>query len=94
MIKSIQSKALKLWWTKGDKSKINANHFDRREIIMDALDAAKEPTDMLLPGLGFHGLSGRLKGFYAIKVTGNWRVIFRFDDGDAIDVDYVDYHGK
>ncbi len=44
------------------------------------------------PGWGFHKLRGDLKDFYAVKVSGNWRVIFRFEDGDAYDVDYLDYH--
>jgi proteic killer suppression protein len=94
MIKSIGNKALKRWWERGDQSRINPVHFPKIRRAMLALDAASQPTDMNLPGYGFHGLSGDLKGFYAVKVTGNWRVIFRFDGGDAIDVDYLDYHGK
>jgi proteic killer suppression protein len=47
---------------------------------------------MDLPGLGLHGLKGKLKGHYAVSVSGNWRVTFRFDGQDAMDVDYVDYH--
>lgn len=47
---------------------------------------------MDLPGLRLHPLSGDMKGFYAVNVSGNWRVIFRFGEGDAMDVDLVDYH--
>lgn len=47
---------------------------------------------MNVAGFGFHKLTGDLKGFHAVKVTGNWRIIFRFEDGDAFDVDHVDYH--
>jgi len=47
---------------------------------------------MNLPGLGLHPLKGSLKGFWAVMVSGNWRVIFRFENGNAIDVDYLDYH--
>ena len=47
---------------------------------------------MNLPGLGLHALTGDLAGYYAVRVSGNWRVTFRFEDGDATDIDYVDYH--
>ena len=47
---------------------------------------------MDLPGLRLHPLKGELKGFYAVDVSGNWRVVFRFNAGDAYDVDLVDYH--
>ena len=47
---------------------------------------------MDLPGFRLHGLKGLLKGHYAVSVSGNWRLTFRFEDGDAVDVDYVDYH--
>jgi proteic killer suppression protein len=47
---------------------------------------------MDLPGLRLHPLKGQMKGFHAVSVSGNWRVIFRFEDGHAVDVDYVDYH--
>ena len=94
MIGSIKNKALKRWWERGDQSRINPVHFPKVRRIMLALESAAQPTDMDLPGFGFHSLSGKLKGFYAVHVTGNWRVIFRFDGNDAIDVDYLDYHRK
>jgi proteic killer suppression protein len=47
---------------------------------------------MNAPGLHLHSLKGDLDGFYAVTVSGNWRVIFRFANGDALDVDYLDYH--
>ena len=50
------------------------------------------PQDMDLPGLGLHALKGRLKGHYAVSVSGNRHVTFRFAGPDAVDVDYVDYH--
>lgn len=60
--------------------------------LPDRLDAAVKPEDMNLPGLGFHGLSGKLKGACAVSVSGNWRITFRFADADAIDVNLEDYH--
>lgn len=47
---------------------------------------------MNFPGSDLHPLKGDLRGFWSVKVSGNWRVIFRFEKGDVFDVDYVDYH--
>jgi len=60
--------------------------------ILQVLDFASFPEQMNLPGLQFHKLSGNLKNFYAVKVSGNWRIVFTFDGSDAILVDYKDYH--
>ena len=56
------------------------------------LDRSRGPRDIDLPGLRPHPLKGERQGHYAVTVSGNWRVTFRFEDGDAVDVDYVDYH--
>ncbi len=47
---------------------------------------------MDLPGFRLHPLKGELTGHHAVRVSGNWRVTFRFEEGQAVDVDYVDYH--
>ena len=60
--------------------------------ILDLLNAATDPRDMGFPGSFLHPLKGRLKGYWAVRVSGNWRIVFRFDRGDAFEVDYVDYH--
>jgi proteic killer suppression protein len=60
--------------------------------ILDRLDAAVEPNDLDLPGLGFHPLKGQRKGEFAVMVTRNWRITFGWVDGDAVDVDLEDYH--
>ncbi len=56
------------------------------------LDAAASPNDLALPGLDLHPLKGDRAGYWAVKVSANWRVVFRFEDGDVVDVDLVDYH--
>lgn len=56
------------------------------------LDQSHAPRDMDLPGFRLHALTGSLRGHYAVRVSANWRVTFRFEDGDAVDVDYIDYH--
>ena len=60
--------------------------------ILAALEAADSPEQLDAPGWGLHKLKGDLKDFHVVKVSGNWRVIFRFEDGDVLDVDYLDYH--
>ena len=92
MIKSIKHKGLKRFWEKGDVSKLPATQLTKIEDILELLDAATSKEDMNFPGSGFHGLKGDKKGFYAVTVTGNYRIIFRFEGEDAFDVNYTDYH--
>ena len=92
MIKSWRHKGLKLFYTQGSTAKIQPAHADRIHDILQVLDAATAPEQMNLPGLAFHALAGDLKGFYSVKVSGNWRIIFGFEGRDAVLVDYLDYH--
>jgi proteic killer suppression protein len=69
-----------------------ADHAEKLRDILARLDAAGAASDMDLPGFRLHVLKGRLRGFWAVTVRANWRVIFHFADGDAFDVDYLDYH--
>ena len=91
MIRSFRHRGLKRLYERGDASRINANQRQRVENILSLLDAATKPMDMDLPGFGLHLLKGELEDFYAVRVSGNWRVIFRFDD-EPEDVDLVDFH--
>ena len=67
-------------------------HAEKLRDMLARLNAAREVADMNLPGFRLHPLKGALKGFWAVTVRANWRVIFRFGEGDASDVDYMDYH--
>ena len=58
----------------------------------EAALAAISPEDMNLPGFRLHQLRGDLRGCWAVSVSGNWRITFRFENGEAVDVDYLDYH--
>jgi proteic killer suppression protein len=60
--------------------------------ILGVLNESTTVTEMDLPVNRFHRLTGQLRGFYSVSVSENWRIIFRFEDGNAFDVDYVDYH--
>ena len=60
--------------------------------MLDRLDTAAQPEDMNIPGYKFHRLTGDRKATYSVTVTGNWRITFRFDGEDAVDVNLEDYH--
>ena len=92
MIASFRSRALKRYWEKGETRRLPAQSLVRIAMILDRLDAAVEPDDLDLPGLGFHPLKGQRKGEFAVLVTRNWRITFGWADGDAVDVDLEDYH--
>ena len=92
MIKSFEHKGLEEFFYTGKKKGINPQHADRLEKILDRLNAANEIKDMNYPGSNLHKLTGDKKDQYAVKVSGNWRVFFKFIDGDAYVVDYDDYH--
>lgn len=76
----------------GDKTGIIIEHVPRLQVILQLLDAAVKPEQMNLPGLKFHKLKGNLKYFYAVTVRADWRIIFKFENEDAILVNYVNYH--
>ncbi|MEW5422650.1 type II toxin-antitoxin system RelE/ParE family toxin [Amorphus sp. 3PC139-8] len=92
MIRSIRHKALAAYWTKGRTKGLNAQWISRISRILRALDVAREPRDMDLPGYYFHGLTGRDDGRYSVRVTANFRITFAFEGEDAIEIDLEDYH--
>jgi proteic killer suppression protein len=92
VIINFRHKGLDAFYSKGSTAGIQARHAGRLRLILARLDAALEPRDMNLPGLKLHKLTGRLKGFWSVEVSGNWRVIFRFRNQDVVDVGYLDYH--
>jgi proteic killer suppression protein len=92
MIESIQHKGLKLLWEKDNASKLPAVQIFKIRMILTLLDNAANVQDMNFPGSGLHSLSGDLSGFWSVKVNGNYRIIFRFINENAFDVDYIDYH--
>ena len=92
MIQSFKHKGVERFFTTGSNKGIQPDHARRLKLLLFRLHSAKEAFDMGFPGSGLHQLKGKLKGCWAVKVTGNWRVIFRFELGDAWEVDYDDYH--
>lgn len=92
MIRSIRHKALRRLFEDDDARGVDPEHVKKLRNILARLDAMRVVSDMDLPGLRLHPLHGDLEGYWAVTVRANWRVIFKFADGEASDVDYVDYH--
>jgi len=92
MIKSFKHKGLEDLFFDGTIKGIQAKHAQKLTDILDRLDQATAPSDMAFPGSGLHPLKGDRAKFWSLKVSGNWRVIFRMEQGDAYDVDCLDYH--
>jgi toxin HigB-1 len=92
MIRSIRHKALRRLFEDDDVRGVDPEHAKKLRNILARLDAVRVVSDMDLPGFRLHALHGDLKGYWAVTVRANWRVIFKFADGEASDIDYVDYH--
>lgn len=92
MIKGFAHKGLKRYFTDNDKRLLNAKDLPKINRILDLLDSVNIAEDMNLPGYSLHRLTGDRKGFWSIKVTGNWRITFRFEGGHAYEVNLEDYH--
>ncbi len=93
MIKSFRHRGLRRYFETGDHRDLRADQVKRIRRVLAILDAAVSiETLETLPGMRLHALKGDLDGFWSISVTGNWRIVFRFDAGEMSDVDFVDYH--
>jgi proteic killer suppression protein len=73
-------------------AKVAPSHVAKLVRILTALDRSSEPEGMDLPGFQLHRLKGGMTGRFAVSVSGNWRVTFRFEGGHAVEIDYLDYH--
>ena len=93
MIDSITHKGLRLLWEKDDSSKLPSIHLEKIRRILTVLDTIKTlETVRQIPGYKLHSLTGNLKSFWSISITGNYRIIFRFENENVHDVNYIDYH--
>ncbi|HEU5291095.1 MAG TPA: type II toxin-antitoxin system RelE/ParE family toxin [Cyclobacteriaceae bacterium] len=92
-IVSFSHKALREFFERGDGRKINPHHLSKIRTILARLNSAKDLRDMNYPGSNLHPLKKPpYAGFYSVNVSGNFRIIFRFEVGDAYDVNYLDTH--
>lgn len=92
MIRSFRHSGLRRLFERGDHSRLRAEMLDKIENILLVLNRAGRPGDMDLPGFRLHPLRGDRAGQWAVTVKANWRIVWRFDDGDVTDVDLLDYH--
>ena len=92
MIRVFKHKGLELFFCSERLKGIPAQYSSRIERILDKLDSSSLPSDMDVIGFKFHELKGNRKGTYAVSVSGNLRITFKFEDDDAIDVNLEDYH--
>jgi proteic killer suppression protein len=92
VIKSFRHKGLKILYETGSAAGVQASHASRLRMQLAALDTAQDIDDMDVPGFKLHPLKGKLKGRWAIAVSGNWRITFEFRDGNVYILNYEDYH--
>ena len=92
MIQSFRHRGLKRLCERDDRKGFPADRVNKIGRILARLDEADEPQKMNLPGFQLHALTGDMKGYWAVSVSGNWRIVFRFEAGHARDVDLIDYH--
>ncbi len=92
MIRTFKHRGLKRLYEHADTAHLGSEHISRIEDIVARLDVAVIASDLDLPGYGLHPLKGKWKGFWAVKVSANWRIVFRFKDGDVFDLNLIDYH--
>ena len=92
MIESFRHKGLKQFFEEDDRKRLPAESVERIRVILSYLQAASTIGDISRPSFRLHPLKGKLKGYWAVSVSGNWRIIFRFANGKATDIDLVDYH--
>jgi len=92
LIQNIRHKGLKKLYRDDSAANFNPDHASTLRRILGVLDQASSPAEVDLPGFRLHALKGEYDGFYAVQVSGNWRVIFRFEGDQVTDVDYLDYH--
>jgi proteic killer suppression protein len=92
VIVGFRHKGLKLLFEKGDRRRLRPEHADKVARILARLDEASEVANMDLPGFRLHSLKGDFAGYWSVTVSGNWRIVFRFEGGHAGDVDLIDYH--
>ena len=92
MIRSLRHRGLNRFYQQGDPAKLGAHQVNRIADVLGHLDRAVTPGDLNLPGYRLHPLKGDRKGYWSVTISGNLRIIFRFEDDDVFDVDLVDYH--
>jgi toxin HigB-1 len=92
VIKGFRHRGLQRLYERDDPRGIRPDLLGKVQNVLSILDAAASPRSLDLPGYRIHPLKGARAGFWAVTVRANWRIIFTFRDGDAYDVELIDYH--
>jgi proteic killer suppression protein len=92
VIVRFRHRALRQLFERGNRRALNPEHVEKIENILGVLDIAQKIEDIDVHSFKLHPLSGDLKGFWSVTVRANWRIIFRFENGNALDIDLLDYH--
>ena len=92
VIKHFSHKGLERFFLTGSKAGIQPRHANRIRLVLAQLNQARSVDDLNIPSLRLHELTGNRRGTWSVTIQANWRITFRFDSGDAEDVDYEDYH--
>ncbi len=92
MILRIKNSNLSAFWERGETKRLNQEWINKIDRIMNALEEAASPGDIDFPGFRLHALHGEFHGYFSVRGSRNWRVIFRFEGSDATDIDLIDYH--
>jgi proteic killer suppression protein len=92
MVRTFRHKGLKRLFESDDSGRVRADQVRRIRDVLAHLDEARHPSDLALPGYRLHPLRGERKGHWSVTISGDWRISFRFEDGEAFDVDLTDYH--
>lgn len=92
MIRSFKHRGLRRLFLRGERKQVRPDQLNRIEDILARLNVIDRVEEVALPGYRLHPLKGDLQGFWSMTVSGNWRIIFRFEEGDVHDVDLIDYH--
>jgi len=92
MITKFRHKGLRAFFESDTLKGIRSTHERRLRQLLDALRNARTLGDLNRPGYDLHPLQGKLAGRWSLRVHANWRLTFKFEDGNVIDLDYEDYH--
>ena len=92
MIRNFRHKGLKRLYEQGDKSKLRTDIAEKAELYLSVLDTAENIEELNVIGFSFHALKGNMLGLYSVSVSRNHRIVFRFEEGEAYDIDLRDYH--
>ncbi len=92
MIRRFRHRGLKRLYAEDDRRSVSPEHVEKIARVLALLNRAARPQDVNLPGFNLHPLRGNLTGYWSVTIRANWRIVFRFENGDVTDVDLVDYH--